>query len=128
MPIPGWVRLAGTCVRVGSELGGRTDLDAKRGSVRCLSPPRISEPSTPHCVATQLGQENAQVRECPRRESNLRHAVAVAPSISADGRFVAFESQATNLVPGDNNDRLDVFERGPLFQFLVGPLGRSALE
>lgn len=32
-----------------------------------------------------------------------------APSISADGRFVAFSSQASNLVPGDSNRRPDVF-------------------
>lgn len=32
-----------------------------------------------------------------------------APSISADGRFVAFESLATNLVPGDTNAQQDVF-------------------
>ena len=31
------------------------------------------------------------------------------PSISADGRYVAFESRATNLVPNDNNDQSDVF-------------------
>ncbi len=31
------------------------------------------------------------------------------PSISADGRFVTFDSQASNLVPGDTNDRSDVF-------------------
>jgi len=31
------------------------------------------------------------------------------PSISADGRFVAFESRASNLVPGDTNDTTDVF-------------------
>jgi uncharacterized repeat protein (TIGR03803 family) len=31
------------------------------------------------------------------------------PSISADGRFVAFWSGATNLVPGDTNGALDVF-------------------
>ena len=31
------------------------------------------------------------------------------PSISGDGRFVAFESVATNLVSGDNNFRTDVF-------------------
>ena len=31
------------------------------------------------------------------------------PALSADGRFVAFESLATNLVPGDTNDRGDVF-------------------
>src|SRR3954453_6695539 len=31
------------------------------------------------------------------------------PAISADGRFVAFESIAPNLVPGDTNAREDVF-------------------
>src|SRR5438067_51432 len=30
------------------------------------------------------------------------------PSISADGRFVAFDSRATNLVPGDTNGRSDL--------------------
>ena len=29
--------------------------------------------------------------------------------ISANGRFVAFTSQATNIVPGDTNDRQDAF-------------------
>jgi Tol biopolymer transport system component len=31
------------------------------------------------------------------------------PSISSDGRYVAFESYATNLVTGDTNDREDIF-------------------
>jgi len=31
------------------------------------------------------------------------------PSISADGRYVAFESEATNLVSGDTNDTGDIF-------------------
>jgi len=36
------------------------------------------------------------------------------PSISADGRFVAFESSATNLVPGDTNRGTDIFVRDTL--------------
>jgi archaellum component FlaF (FlaF/FlaG flagellin family) len=32
-----------------------------------------------------------------------------SPSISADGRYVAFSSSASNLVPGDTNGRGDVF-------------------
>jgi Tol biopolymer transport system component len=36
------------------------------------------------------------------------------PSISADGRCVAFESYATNLVPGDTNVAVDVFIRDRL--------------
>ena len=31
------------------------------------------------------------------------------PSISGDGRYVAFDSWASNLVPGDTNDNGDVF-------------------
>ena len=31
------------------------------------------------------------------------------PVVSADGRYVAFESQADNLVPGDTNNAMDVF-------------------
>jgi Tol biopolymer transport system component len=33
------------------------------------------------------------------------------PEISASGRFVVFSSDASNLVPGDTNDRSDVFVR-----------------
>jgi Tol biopolymer transport system component len=34
-----------------------------------------------------------------------------APAISADGRYVAFASRATNLVAGDTNGRTDIFVR-----------------
>jgi Tol biopolymer transport system component len=36
---------------------------------------------------------------------------AFEPSMSADGRFIAFSSFATNLVPGDTNIQEDVFVR-----------------
>ncbi len=36
---------------------------------------------------------------------------SVFPSISADGRLVAFRSDASNLVPGDTNARKDIFVR-----------------
>ena len=36
---------------------------------------------------------------------------ASAPSMSHDGRLVAFTSSATNLVPGDTNDTEDIFVR-----------------
>ncbi len=36
---------------------------------------------------------------------------SIAPSISNDGRFIAFESTATNLVPGDTNGVRDIFVR-----------------
>ena len=31
------------------------------------------------------------------------------PTISSDGRYVAFESWASNLVPADTNGRTDIF-------------------
>jgi Tol biopolymer transport system component len=33
------------------------------------------------------------------------------PAVSADGRYVAFSSWASNLVPGDRNDESDIFVR-----------------
>ena len=47
--------------------------------------------------------------------------------ISADGRYVAFESVASNLVPGDNNGQYDVFVHdrlaGDTTRVSVGPAG-----
>ncbi len=49
------------------------------------------------------------------------------PAISADGRFVAFYSAASNLVPGDTNAKLDVFVHDLLSSqtalVSVGPAG-----
>ena len=54
-------------------------------------------------------------------------ADSVRPAISADGRFVAFNSDATNLVPGDTNGADDVFVRdrqtGTTQRVSVGPGG-----
>ncbi|MEG4589357.1 calcium-binding protein [Microcoleus sp. MOSTC5] len=45
---------------------------------------------------------------------NERYKDSSSPSISADGRFVAFSSNASNLVPGDTNDNSDIFVRDTL--------------
>lgn len=37
------------------------------------------------------------------------NGMSFSASVSKDGRFIAFESAATNLVPGDTNGRTDVF-------------------
>ncbi|MGB6836460.1 MAG: signal peptidase I [Dehalococcoidia bacterium] len=42
-------------------------------------------------------------------EGNQADGSSHAPAISADGRFVAFVSAASNLVPGDTNAESDVF-------------------
>jgi len=39
------------------------------------------------------------------------NSLSQSPAISGDGRYVAFESWATNLVPGDTNHAYDIFVR-----------------
>jgi Tol biopolymer transport system component len=46
------------------------------------------------------------------------------PSISADGRYVAFESAASNLVPGDTNGCSDIFVR----DLLSGTTARISVD
>jgi Tol biopolymer transport system component len=52
------------------------------------------------------------------------------PYISADGRFITFESNASNLVPGDTNKSWDVFvhdlRTGKTQRVSVGPDGKQA--
>src|SRR4028119_1991642 len=45
---------------------------------------------------------------------NQGNSFSYSPSISADGRFVAFSSLASNLVPGDTNNYHDIFVRDTL--------------
>jgi hypothetical protein len=40
---------------------------------------------------------------------NQANSDSINPSISADGRYIAFESVADNLVPGDLNNESDIF-------------------
>jgi hypothetical protein len=39
------------------------------------------------------------------------NAASTGPTISRGGRFVAFQAEASNLVPGDTNAIFDVFVR-----------------
>lgn len=52
------------------------------------------------------------------------------PAISADGRYVAFDSGASNLVPEDTSETLDVFvhdlSTGIIRRVSVGPSGEQA--
>lgn len=47
-----------------------------------------------------------------------------SPSISADGRYVAFESYSDNLVVGDGNDAVDIFVR----DFTSGTTTRVSID
>jgi Tol biopolymer transport system component len=55
---------------------------------------------------------------------------SIGPSISADGRFVAFTSSSSNLVADDRNAKVDVFvrdlRRGTTRLVSLGPGGRQA--
>jgi Tol biopolymer transport system component len=42
------------------------------------------------------------------------HGASGAPSLSGDGRYIAFESDAADLVPGDTNGVTDIFVRDRL--------------
>ena len=60
---------------------------------------------------------------------SLGDAESTSSAISADGRYVAFSSQATNLVPGDTNGHADVFLRdrlGGTTVLVSAPAGGSA--
>jgi Tol biopolymer transport system component len=50
------------------------------------------------------------------------NSVSWVGSISAHGRYVAFESTASNLVPGDTNDVPDIYVRGPELTLEAQPL------
>ena len=49
------------------------------------------------------------VRVSVRSDGTEADQASAAPSISADGRYVAFESLSTNLVAGDTNGKVDIF-------------------
>lgn len=55
-------------------------------------------PSLPATTRVSVASDGAQA-----------NAQSGYPRISADGRFVAFDSTASNLVPGDTNNKPDIF-------------------
>jgi Tol biopolymer transport system component len=71
---------------------------------------------TPRILLACLIVTGSAAAQVTRRES-LSFANAQAgqnsgtPSISADGRYIAFESDATNMILGDTNGSSDVFVR-----------------
>ena len=64
----------------------------------------------------------------PADASSTLHSRA----LSADGRYVAFESDATNLVAGDTNDNADIFVRdmltGTTTRASVGNAGEQTID
>jgi Tol biopolymer transport system component len=56
-------------------------------------------------------QTNTTIRVSVHTNGTQGNDLSISPSISSDGRYVAFMSGATNLVAGDTNGRYDVFVR-----------------
>ena len=52
---------------------------------------------------------NTTTRVSVDSPGNQGNILSSRPSISADGRFVAFSSNASNIVPGDTNNTDDIF-------------------
>jgi hypothetical protein len=59
------------------------------------------------------------VRASVANDGTQGNGVSWFPSLSHDGRYVAFESSATNLVPGDTNNVSDIFVRDLVAKTIV---------
>ena len=129
----------GTTERVSVSSGGaqgNSSAATRRSRRTGASSPSARMPPT-WCRATPTTVRDVFVRD---RQTGTTRRVSVGsggaqgnghqlggPAISADGRFVAFGSCATNLVPGDTNGCSDVFVRdrqtGTTQRVSVGPGG-----
>ena len=80
----------------------RGDLAAAAALTIALSPAgtAVAASTAPKTIRVNVGTPSGQA-----------NAGAFYESVSGSGRFVAFESNATNLVPGDTNGVTDVFVR-----------------
>jgi Tol biopolymer transport system component len=64
-------------------------------------------------VSTNVDDELADNSQLPLGQ-DLANANSFAPAMSSDARFVAFHSDADNLVPGDTNQSVDIFVKNVL--------------
>lgn len=76
------------------------------------------------CQATRGRSENLEVITVGIGPSDQPGAASRLPSSSADGRYVAFESTAPNLVSGDTNDASDIF----VLDRWTGTLERASVD
>ena len=76
-----------------------------RGDTNGMSDVFVRDLRTGRTVRASMTSHGAQAR------CNQSGCESTEPALSANGRFVAFESSATNLVPHDTNRTADVFVR-----------------
>jgi Tol biopolymer transport system component len=69
-------------------------------------PTQTREPSP---TASLINELPLTERVSVANDGTQGNADSIAPSISADGRYVAFSSEADNLVEGDTNGEADIF-------------------
>ena len=62
--------------------------------------PQVTVPAQPHGLTQRVSVDSSGAQA---------NGQSYALSISSDGRYVAFASEASNLVPGDTNDASDLF-------------------
>ncbi|MEU4799293.1 RICIN domain-containing protein [Streptomyces sp. NPDC023327] len=113
---------SGTTRRV-SETGGGNDgydsstapaISADGGHIAYVSNSAALVPgdtNNQHDVFVWSRQSGATERVSVADDESEGNGHAAAPSISADGRHIAFASHASNLVRGDSNGKQDVFLR-----------------
>lgn len=92
----------------------------------------VSAVSTTTSAVAVTGAEHGTERISLDDESHEANAPSYTPSLSADGRWVAFASDASNLVRGDTNSKRDVFVRdnrtGRIKRVSLSTEGRQANE
>lgn len=97
-------RVAATKVTIN---GTRKTLQAKTSSQRKVTvKPKPVPPAVP---PRRMAWVSQGVAGDPGNGDSYQWATRVGPSISSDGRYVAFSSEASNLVKGDTNGEDDVF-------------------
>ena len=74
-----------------------------RGDTNRISDVFVRDLVTGKTTRVSLNSRGAQAR------CNVSYCESTQPVLSANGRYVAFQSSATNLVPGDTNKLGDVF-------------------
>lgn len=67
------------------------------------------------CLGAPAGCVPSVTRLSVATDGTQANGFSFSPTISANGRYVAFESDADNLVHGDTNQRSDIFVRDTCF-------------
>jgi Tol biopolymer transport system component len=63
------------------------------------------------CIGVAMGCTPATIRASLANDGSEATGISLRPAISPDGRFVAFESLASNLTGGDTNGAVDIYIR-----------------